>query len=307
MHKTGGVTTKVELMYIVNRAENVRQLTKRGQRLRYAETCYKKQIINPNDKSIENMWRCDFGQLKQFPEQNLSAIDIVMGHQYWNSGCDFLFAKHRDVRYFSIFRHPLPRKLSFFYHFFVRNMGKDEAHVGKEEVISFLLGDSLPNDSRVRDAGPNYYASRMLSDGVEGFVKHRYTIKKSDEGTAIRSVKYKLDNRYVFVGLQMQTAASQCMLQKTVQLLAHAHGIDEMVGTPKLSESKQRLNAGGYSWTAEKVWHAMTSEQKLRYKEVESVDLAIYKEVVDKFKKDVKLFSCEHRVDEQTWLEDIFE
>lgn len=190
----------------------------------------------------------------------------------------------------------------------MRNLQRDENQVSKDEVIAFLLGDGMPeNDALTRDAGPNYYASRMISDGVTGFVNHRYVIPKHREEEAIANVLHKLQNKYAFVGLQLQPEASQCMLQKMVQVFAHVHGLDKMYGTPKLSESKKRLNTGGYPWTPRKIWRVMTPEQRQRYKEVERVDLAIYDHVVQRFKEDLKAFACEHRVHHDQWIEDRFD
>ncbi|KAI0560997.1 hypothetical protein FGB62_95g099 [Gracilaria domingensis] len=163
------------------------------------------------------------------------------------------------------------------------------------------------DDALTRDAGPNYYASRMISEGVTGFVNNRYVIPSHKQDQAIATVLHKLKNKYAFVGLQLQPEASQCMLQKMVQVFAHVHGLDKMYGTPKLAQSKKRLNVGGYPWTPKKVWAAMTPEQRQRYRQVEKVDLAIYDHVVQRFKEDLKVFACEHRVNADQWAEDQFD
>lgn len=310
MHKTGGVTTKVELLYLLRRVENRQKLSKRGERMQAVETCYQLTEARGegNRKSIEHLWRCDFGQILQMSQQQRDSIDVMMGHQYWEDGCDAIFGQKRLVRHFSIFRHPLPRKLSFFYHFFVRNLGRDEKLVEKDEVIAFLLGENLPKDPRTRDSGPNYYASRMLSDGTKGFgADHRFDIGVDEQDKAIATVVDRLDHEFAFVGLQLQPEASQCMLQKTMQVLAHEHGIDDLVGTPKLAESTRRLNTGGYPWTARKIWSVMDAHQRERYKQVEKVDLAIYDRVVKRFKEDVEIYSCVDKVREEDFAEDVFE
>lgn len=307
MHKTGGVTTKVELMNLLNSAENKRLMTKRGQRMRYLETCYQTEVIEKGDeKSIEGMWRCDFGQIENMTEEEKAGVDILLGHQYWERGCDEMFGRKREVKHFSIFRHPLARKLSFYYHFFVRNVGRDEKGVGKEEIIKFLLGEDLSNELRLRDAGPNYYASRLLSDGIEGFKNHQYMIEEAEREGAMRKAMDRLDSRFAFVGLQVQAEASQCMLRKAVEVLAHAHGIDEMQGTSRLAESRSKLNVGEYVWTARKVWDAMSDGERRRFEEVERVDLAIYNKAVERFKKDVEVFRCGEKVKEEEWGEDVY-
>lgn len=307
MHKTGGVSTKSELMHLVERSENKPQLTKRGAPLGYIETCYKQQVADSSDTTLERNWRCDFGQVKTFSKEKLRTFDIVMGHQYWENGCEYFFGGERDVRHFSLFRHPLPRKLSFFYHFFVRNVGRDEGDADKDEVIRFLLGE-MEADPRVRDAGPNYYASRLLSDGRMGFspTSQRYEVDADKEDEAIDKVLDRLENRFAFVGLQLQTEASQCMLEKAVQVMAHEHGIDSLVGTSLLSDTKTRKNTGGYPWTSLKIWAAMTEEQREKYRKVERVDLAIYHKAVERFKSDVKIYDCSSKVDEAQWAEDAY-
>lgn len=306
MHKTGGVTLKSELMTVINNPMNKLLATKRGYGLKYAETCYE-VTENINDKSLEGTWRCDFGNLQKLTPTELKQMDIIMGHQYWDLGTEDLFSPYRRVRHFSLFRHPLPRKLSFFYHFFVRNLGRDEKHVTKDEVIKFVLGEEMPDDPCSRDAGPNYYASRLLSDGLSGFDGNRYVISEQKSNAAISKVSSKFENDYALIGLQVQSEASQCMLEKLVQVFAHGRGIDNLVGTPKLSFHSAKLNSGGYPWTSQRLWRAMTPEQKQKYREVERVDLAIYKLALERFREDVKRYSCEDKVSEEEFSEDTYE
>lgn len=307
MHKTGGVTTKTLVRELLNIPENKRLLTKRGNPLGHRETCYEAASPLTNLSVLETTWRCDFRQIKELPADDLIGIDIVLGHQYWEKGCDFYFGALRDVRYFSIFRHPLHRKLSFYYHFFARNAGIGEKDVRREDIIDFVLAHDLPNDPRMRDAGPNYFASRMLSDGMSGFKMNLYPIPREKQDDILDDILSRLENRFVFIGLQLQTEANQCMLAKTVQLLAHAHGVDNLVGTPKLAESQKRLNIGEYPWTGQRLWKSMSEEQKAEFRQVERMDLAIYNKAVEKFKKAVKLFGCEDKVVEENWSEDDFE
>lgn len=307
MHKTGGVTTKTQIREVINNVENKKQLTKRGQPLGMIETCYKSVSPLTNLSVLETTWRCDFRQIKELPADQLNGIDVVVGHQYWNKGCDFYFGTLREIRYFSIFRHPLHRKLSFYYHFFARNTGRDENDVPRDELLKFVLADNLPNDPRMRDAGPNYFASRMLSDGMSGFKANQYPIEREEQDAILDDILSRLDNRFVFTGLQLQTEANQCMMAKTVQILAHAHGVDTLVGTPKLAESQKRLNSGEYPWTGQRLWKSMSEEQKNQFRQVEKLDLAIYHKAVEIFKKSVKLFGCEHKVVEENWQEDDFQ
>lgn len=307
MHKTGGVTTKTLLRELINHPDNRKQMTKRGQPLRTIETCYKAVSPLTNLSVLEVTWRCDFRQIRELPAEDLRGIDIVLGHQYWNKGCEYYFGALREIRYFSIFRHPLHRKLSFYYHFFVRNTGRLEKDVPKDEILRFILADDLPNDPRMRDAGPNYFASRMLSDGMSGFKKNVYPIEREEQDEILADILQRLEDRFVFTGLQLQTEANQCMMTKTIQVLAHVHGVDTLVGTPKLAESQKHLNSGEYPWTGQRLWQSMSNAQKAKFREVEKMDLAIYDKAVDKFKRSVKLFGCEHKVLHEHWQEDLFE
>lgn len=306
LHKTGGVTTKSQLMMVMDHKENEAKRTKRGDPLTHIQTCYK--AVSPSADVItrEANWRCDFGEIKHMSKERLHGVDLLMGHQYWDKGCDYYFGSSRDVKYFSIFRHPLHRKLSFFYHFFVRNAGRKEDSVTREEVVRFMLAEGLPNDPRVRDLGPNYYASRFVSDGLSGFLKNQFTVDAGQADAFIADIRKKIDERYVFIGLQLQNEASRCMLQKTVQVLAHAHGIDDLVGTSVFTDNENRLNTGGYTWTAGKLWASMSAEQRQKFRQVERVDLAVYEAAVERFKDDVKVFDCADKVVASAWEDDTF-
>lgn len=309
LHKTGGVTTKSQVRELLLRPENMRQMTKRGQPMGVTETCYR--AISPASSlslSVREVnWRCDFGQIKEFDQSTLRGLDIVMGHQYWQNGCDYYFGHMRNVQYFSIFRHPLARKLSFFYHFFVRNSGLEEKSIPREDVLKFVLAEDLSADPRSRDSGPNYFASRFMSNGITGFSRNQYPIEQSKQDEIIADILNRLDTRYAFVGLQLHNDASQCMLEKAVQVLAHAHGIDTLVGSTKLGVSTKRLNSGEYPWSARKLWDSMSKAEKDKFNEVERVDLAIYRKATERFVKDVKLFGCEQKVEAENWDEDVFE
>lgn len=310
MHKTGGVTTKTQLIKVLDEAGNFGKEKHRGGPLRYLDTCYqtKKLRVGVNESaSDEGYWRCDFGRIKTLPWQRIMDTDWVMGHQYWMNGCDMVYDGKRDVRYVSIFRHPLPRKLSFFYHFFIRNVGRDEMSVSREEVLRFVLAKDLPNDPRCRDSGPNYYASRFLSDGTYGFVENQFVVNDEDVDTMIMNATKKIDKQYALVGLQEQGAASQCMLRKLMVVFAHAQGIDDLVGTERLTRSERRLNSGGYPWSGRSLWESMSTEQRERFKMVERVDLEIYEKVRRRFLQDLSKFGCESKLDRERWADDVYE
>lgn len=308
LHKTGGVSVKSMLIQLFNIPENLKQNTTRGRPMRFIETCYQAESPLSNLSVLESDWRCDFRQIREFDSEKLQSYDLVMGHQYWDHGCDYYFGSLRNVKYFSVFRHPLSRKLSFYYHFFVRNMGRNESEVPRDEVLKFVLAEDLPVDARMRDAGPNYYASRFMSNGMSLFKQNQIHFSNTEGDDVISKVKRYIDERFIFVGLQLQNLASNCMLQKTMQVYAHVHGLDTYHGTPLILASQRRiLNTGDYSWTPDKLWNSMSTQQKEKFKQVERVDLAIYDKAVQKFKNDVKMFRCEDDVDPDAWQLDVFE
>lgn len=309
LHKTGGITTKVALLLMFNRDENKKKRSKRGDPLRVMETCYESTDGTWNSKLKESQWRCDFRQIQELSRDELRLIDLLLGHQYLQKGTDYLFGSFRDVRYFSVFRHPLSRKLSFYYHFYVRNEGRNENDVKRDEIMKFVNDVSLENDPRLRDGGPNYYATRFLSDGNSTFNSgNQFHPAEEEKEKIIKYVSDVLNQRFVFAGLQAQSRATNCMLEKLVQVFVHAHGIDDWVGTTELRErSHIRLNSGGYPWTAERLWNSMTASEKDQFRQVERVDLAIYEAAVQKFRRDVDIFSCGDAIDEEAWEEERFE
>lgn len=305
LHKTGGVSIKAAIIELLTRPENLAQLTKRGQPLRDVETCYKAISPLSNVAVREVNWRCDFRQIREMSTEELRSYDIVLGHQYWERGSLYHFGAFRDVKYFSIFRHPLSRKLSFFYHFFVRNAGANEKDMSRDHVLDYVFGEGYDGDARMRDGGVNYYASRFMSNGTSLFIENQYRPNRNEEDAIIERVVGYLDKYFVFVGLQTQNEATKCMMERTMQVFAHVHGIDTLIGSTHISEkSRRQLNKGEYTWTARKLWMSMNSREKARFRLVDRIDLAIYRKAVERFRESVRLFGCEDTVDESAFEED---
>eukprot|EP00172_Hildenbrandia_rubra_P001254 Plantae.Rhodophyta-Hildenbrandia_rubra.ctg18000.p1 GENE.Plantae.Rhodophyta-Hildenbrandia_rubra.ctg18000~~Plantae.Rhodophyta-Hildenbrandia_rubra.ctg18000.p1 ORF type:complete len:260 (-),score=46.46 Plantae.Rhodophyta-Hildenbrandia_rubra.ctg18000:1123-1902(-) len=242
---------------------------------------------------------CDWFQLEKFSEEKRNSIDVSLGHQYMKGGIMDLLNR-REVRSFTIMRHPLDRKVSFFHHFFVRALKRDEKSVSLEEVKRFVLYNEKPTGVRLgRNAGPNYVASRFLSNGLMGFNKNTYVygIAKEKKAKVIAEVKHQMRS-LVFVGLQEQEPASLCLLRKTVEAFNKAHGIGSSVKElEKLDTIRERLNTGSYKKTSAKaLWNSLTSSEKELYRETERVDLALYREAKELFSKQVQILGCQRKL-----------
>lgn len=265
----------------------------RGLKARVVDTCHMSGPARPA-LGIEAQWSCDWGQIETMSEADRNKIDVIVGHQYWEKGAGY-WLPNRDLRYFTVMRHPLHRKVSFFYHFFARNAGRKEDDVSANELIQFMLGRNMPSSPLVRDAGPGYYASRLWSDGMSGYGDYNNFVIADPEAMVSNSIR-RLRRNFVFVGLQTQEEASLCMLRKTVHEFAKAHGFDNMDGLDSIGKPKERLNTGSYALSAKLLWDKMSEEQRREFKEVERVDLAIYREAVKMFHEVAARFGCEHLI-----------
>lgn len=294
LHKTGGVSFKGRIFkFFFTKGRRKRD----GEPVRVVDTCYISEVRRP-EMGIEAEWSCNWAKLEAMPAEDRQKIDVIVGHQYWEQGAAY-WVPNRDLRYFTVMRHPLHRKISFFYHFFVRNAGRSEDSVDAKEVIAFVLGHDLPRSSLVRDAGPGYYASRLWSDGWSGFgKKHRYEIPESDANDLVAKSIQRLRRHFVFVGLQTQEKASLCMLKKTVLEFARAHGVHDLNGIEDIAAPKERMNTGGYALTASKLWEQMSKSEREKFATVERVDLGIYSECLKMFGEMVRKFGCEAFVED---------
>lgn len=295
LHKTGGVSYKGRVFDFFSTKSRV---DTSGKPAFVMDTCHMTGPDRP-ELGSEASWSCDWKMFEAIPERNRRDVDIIVGHQYWEHGA-MHFVPNRDMRYFTVLRHPFDRKMSFFYHFFVRNAGRTEASVVEEELIRFMLGEEMPRSPLVRDAGPDYYASRLWSDGMKGFHAHRFNIEdiesKDAEQTILDSIT-RLKRNFVFIGLQRQEKASLCMLRRTVEEFCAAHGITNMTNVGSLDAPRARLNTGSYPMSSRELWMQMTDEQKKEFKRVERVDLGIYRASLDMFRRMAKQFKCDHLVD----------
>lgn len=286
-HKTGGVSYKISLYTFFGDRKK-----KDGTSVEVRDACYEEKFNG------SKRWQCDWKPLWKMAPAERAKIDVFFGHQYRENGVDF-FLKGRDVRTFAVMRHPFARKVSFFYHFFVRERKRKESEVPFSELRDFLLTEKIPEDAEAGwDIGPNYMAGRLLSTDVSDFVgdkrRRHYEVPAAKEEEVVRKSKEIIRN-YVFIGLQTETDASVCMLKKTVEEFNKVHGIVNNE-TDAIAQGIPRDNAGSYKMTSAMVWDKLTLEEQKMFNEAERVDLAIYEEGLKMFKQQVKQFKCDHLV-----------
>lgn len=293
LHKTGGVSVKERLFdFFFQKGKR----NAHGEKARILDTCHMSSPAR-TELGTEAAWSCDWAVLQNMSETDRNRIDVIVGHQYWERGASY-WLPNRDMRYFTVMRHPLHRKISFFYHFFVRNVGREEHHVTTQELISFVLGRVMPDSPLIRDAGPGYYASRLWSDGVSGYSRRNmFEIAEEKVDQLVNSSIDRLRHNFVFIGLQTQERASLCMLKEVVHDFAKAHGFANMSGLQTLATPRERLNTGSYGLTGAILWQRMTPAEREEFKRVERVDLAIYRESVKMFGEMVRRFGCDRFVE----------
>ncbi|PXF46387.1 hypothetical protein BWQ96_03886 [Gracilariopsis chorda] len=293
-HKTGGVSFKTSLHKFY-----YEKYKKNGEKVRVRDACYSRKNSNadPSTPSFM-MWRCDWDPIREMSESERNKLDFTFGHQFWGNGVGTLLNK-RDVRSFTIMRHPFDRKVSFFYHFFVREVGRREEDITFEEIRDFLLYDKLAiNADLGRDLGPNYMAGRLLSDGVQGYVGNnsfRYYDVEPHRKREVAEEALKLVRDYVFVGLQVESGAAKCMLKKVVEQYNNVNDVDNS-NLELIDDGAEKLNSGSYSLGAKRIWGMFSDEERTLFDRKEKVDLLIYEEGERLFKKHVKLFGCSDRI-----------
>lgn len=302
--KTGGTSVA---HYLVNDLKNC--MKKDGSLIRGFNTCYRRKhlplsngfsrvTIRNRRMAVFDTWRCDWDILRAMDPEELFSIDYIYGHQYYLDGAQNIL-KDRDVRTFAVIRHPLARKISFFYHFLVREQHRNEEDVSFEELRDFLIYDKLVDPQKAftvrHDIGPNYMTGRLLSDGTEGFTGngafHKYfEVQPGSSEQAIRILK-----SFVFIGLQTENEATLCMFKKVLKIFKRAHDVididpeQDMDGHANMRE----LNSGSYTFSEETVREKLSAEEMGIFERREHEDITIYEEGVALFWNQVQEFGCQ--------------
>lgn len=260
------------------------------------------RVNSQKRKALQSVSRCTWDTLRAYSQSQLESIDFIYGHQYRVNGAEAILP-NRHVRTFTVMRHPLSRKISFFYHFLVRAAGRSEEAVTFDELRDFLIYDKVPQTQEAfvvrHDIGPNYMTGRLLSDGIAGFVGNQYHTYFDSHGSDERAENaVDILQSFVFIGLQTQRRANICMLKKTLALFKKAHGlaVDDENMVDQVEKEKLQLNSGSYSYSFEKVLQLLSDEEIRTFERNEHSDLRIYEEGEQLFRSRVKQFRCESQI-----------
>lgn len=291
LHKTGGTSIKVALQDYYSG-----KLKANGEKVTIEELCYSRK--DPNTISGEATflsWRCDWLRLEASSLEERDKRDIAQGHQFLLHGISELIP-HRNIRTFTVLRHPFDRKFSFFFHFFVRAVHREDSDVSWEELRDFLVYSRVHIDADLgRDAGPNYIAGRMLSDGEHGFVgdysNGHFAVPDAHEDQVVRSA-IEILRSFVFVGIQKDPQATFCLLRRTVRAFDAAHGIVDPANSRALDSAGDRLNSGSYRPSAADAWSKLSDGEKREFERNERVDLRIFREAERLFQEQISSFGC---------------
>lgn len=302
LHKTGGVSFKTLLRVFFTHKSKAD-----GEKVTFRDACYIRPGKMPwHEKPTFQTWRCDWEPLRAMNASERNRHDVLVGHQFGSGGAGELLSG-RHVRTFTVLRHPLERKVSFYYHFFVRELQRREADVTVGELRRFVVRNELPaaagNANLGRDLGPNYVVGRLLSDGKRGYVGDKtwqYFEVREDEQLEVASRAGDVLRSFVFVGLQRENGASKCMLRRVVEAFSAAHGIG-LDGADRIDMGGQVLNAGRYSVGAREVWEAMSEDERAIFKKTERVDTLVFEEGERLFRQQVGALGCAHRVVSSTY------
>jgi len=261
------------------------------------------RVNNANRNALKSVSRCTWDTLRKQPR----SIDFIFGHQYRLNGAESILPSNKNVRTFTVMRHPMARKISFFYHFLVRAAGRSEKSVKFEELRDFLVYDKVPKTQEAfvvrHDIGPNYMTGRMLSDGNLGFVGTQYHTYFDTESQIFNDESAEnavlVLKSFLFIGLQSQRRANMCMLRKTISLFKKAHGVkvgvnEEMEDTQ--NEKRGLLNSGSYPYSFKKVKELLSEGEISTFESNEHADLRVYEEGVRLFHRHTKQFGCESHI-----------
>lgn len=117
----------------------------------------------------------------------------------------------------------------------------------------------------------------------------------------VRQATRKLD-AFVFVGLQEEPAATNCMLRRVVAAFDRALGISPPAARSLVAAPAPVRNAGSYALRPDRVWASMSPAQRAAFEQREWVDLHIFQHAVRLFRRHVARFACQHLVVNRAYL-----
>lgn len=320
LHKTGGTSMKNAFYKAYNKCTK-----------HYSSTAASKVLIEGSCRrrtettcpSCSN-FACSWTHLLGRSPSSRNLIDIAFGHQFLH-GQDSLptLLNQRIVTSFTILRHPFARKFSMFFHFLVRNAGVDAKDISVADIVPYLLreeGRIKDNTRQKLDSGPNYYAGRLLSEGIHTYYhdkpnKHKYfkvtsTDTNNNDTTVIDKANEML-NTFAMTAVYEWPRTTQCVTKRMLQAFDDAlqiqrreqnSGSHEANAADVFAElmSGTKLNKGHYHdvRNASSVWNGLTVAQRREFEKHERIDMQIYEHGVDLFIAQAVRVGCAKNLEE---------
>lgn len=312
-HKTGGTSIRLALYELYGNATRVTGGGVQRRDVSIQDACY----LRPPPKNgkhssdlTEYMCSWDPVRYEMAPGERI-LIDLSFGHQFLHNGLQSLIPE-RDLRSFTFLRHPFDRKLSAYFHFMIRHMGKNEEDVNMSNIRDFLLYEKGNKGKGMKlDVGPNYLAGRMLASGFRKFkgiemafntgtqtnrpVHKWFLVNDADRQQIVLRASTIMEN-FLLVGLQNEKRATKCMVGKLLQSFDRALGIRGESGEEgvahRFDDVFKVANEGSYNLRSRDIWNSLSADDKLEFEQHEWIDLQLYKKGVQLFRSQVDKIGC---------------
>lgn len=211
LHKTGGNNLKVALIGFANRHKLKLYHTCRPAE---AESGLQRWYFQRNKNPLHDA-DCDLYNFAKLPVEQRNSFDIIIGHQYY--GVHHLIPG-RDVRYFTILRHPLARKVSHFIHFNIPvgragSIPPRGLHANaplNNEILDYLTQNNL-----------NYMVKRLSLPGTSSEIVLSLRSSLIDHVPyygirLLQSAQKNIASSFFFVGVYERYAESICVLSNSL-------------------------------------------------------------------------------------------
>jgi hypothetical protein len=277
LHKTGGNNLKLALY----------GFAKRNNLLLY-HTCRPSQA----DSWLKAWWfhrkkvpgvseDCNLDDLAQQTRNLRNTYDLIVGHQYF--GVHRLLRK-RDVKYFTIVRHPLARKVSHFAHFENRKPSGGGEHNKYRRIQSRDVDKSDMEDleslaTYIIRHNRNYMVKRLsgttISSEIVSSMRSWYIdVNPFGAKSALRSAQRNLLDRFFFVGVQERYDESMCVLAAILN--AACFGEQDHFPIKKLDPAKISSSKANSRGTTAHLISTLPTSVRLAALQAENLDMELY-------------------------------
>lgn len=197
---------------------------------------------------------CNLSKLAALSTSRRAIIDIIIGHQHLGVHA---FYPRRPVRYMTMLRDPLSRKVSHFRHF--------ERNGTQSQLIHYLI-----------ERNRNYMTKRLATDGYTGEimsdVRSRFIdVEAFATRAALRAAKRNLLTRFFFVGLQERHEESMCLLSAILKQACGRYG--HMRHVLRTRDSKQE---GDWGAATQETLRALPDHVLTAARRAEGADAELY-------------------------------